>query len=204
MVGRQDRGGAVDDMTVWRDRGTYQVIARRTNKSEVIDALKAAMPGATMSYTEMTQLAYAAVEMWDMAIPKHWHHPSGFGTLGYATPAAIGGAIARPNKPTMAMIGDYGFHYTMAELGVAVEFGLSIPIILWDNAKLGEIDDSMIAAQIAPRAVLAHNPDFCKLAQACGARSSAPENLNDLKKAVRSAFNADGPTLIHISTKILT
>lgn len=194
----------VENITMWRARWRSEVISERPNIAPVIEALKAAVPEDTMIYSDMTQLAYAAVEMWDMAIPKHWHHPSGFGTLGYATPAAIGGAIARPNKPTMAMIGDYGFHYTMAELGVAVEFGLSIPIILWDNAKLGEIEDSMIAAQIAPNAVIAHNPDFCKLAQAFGARSSAPENLNDLKKAVRSAFNADGPTLIHISTKILT
>ena len=103
----------------------------------------------------------------------------------------------------MAIIGDYGFHYTMAELGVAVELGLSIPIVLWDNAKLGEIEDSMTAAQIAPNAVIAHNPDFCKLAEAFGANTSAPENLIELDKAVQSAFNADGPTLIYVTPKIL-
>jgi acetolactate synthase-1/2/3 large subunit/5-guanidino-2-oxopentanoate decarboxylase len=103
----------------------------------------------------------------------------------------------------MAIIGDYGFHYTMAELGVAVELGLSIPIVLWDNAKLGEIEDSMTVAQIAPNAVIAHNPDFCKLAEAFGAHTSAPENLIELHKAVQSAFNADGPTLIYVTPKIL-
>ena len=134
--------------------------------------------------------------------PGHWHHPYGFGTLGYATPAAIGGAIARPGLPTMAIIGDYGFHYTMQELGVAVELGLSLPIFLWDNGKLGEIEDSMVRAQIAPNAVVAHNPDFCKLAEAFGARSAAPADLGALQSAVREAFEADGPTLIYVTSRI--
>lgn len=131
--------------------------------------------------------------------PGHWHHPYGFGTLGYATPAAIGGAIGRRGQPTMAIIGDYGFHYTMQELGVAVELDLSLPIILWDNGKLGEIEASMTRAQIAPNAVIARNPDFCKLAEAFGARSAAPTTLSQMQEAVRAAFDAPGPTLIYIT-----
>ena len=150
----------------------------------------------------MTQYAYVAKEVWDMDRPRRWHHPYGFGTLGYATPAAIGGAVARPGKPTLAIIGDYGFHYTMQELGVAVELGLPIPIILWDNGKLKEIEDSMTRAQIAPNAVIARNPDFCKLAEAFGARATAPQSLSEMQNAVRTAFDADGPTLIYVTPRI--
>ena len=88
---------------------------------------------------------------------------------------------------------------TMQELGVAVELGLPIAIILWDNGKLKEIEDSMVRAQIAPNAVIARNPDFCKLAEAFGAYSAAPETLEDLQSAVRQAFDADGPTLIYVT-----
>ena len=180
-----------------------EVIAERPNIVPVVDAIRSAVPVDTMIYSDMTQLAYAAVEVWDMEIAGHWHHPSGFGTLGYATPAAIGGAIGRPDKPTMAIIGDYGFHYTCQELGVAVELGLSLPIILWDNGKLGEIEDSMIAAQIAPNAVIAHNPDYCKLAEAFGAKSTAPKSLEQMHAAIQLAFKADGPTLIYVTPDIL-
>jgi 5-guanidino-2-oxopentanoate decarboxylase len=180
-----------------------EVIAERPNIVPVVDVIRSAVPVDTMIYSDMTQLAYAAVEVWDMEIAGHWHHPSGFGTLGYATPAAIGGAIGRPDKPTMAIIGDYGFHYTCQELGVAVELGLSLPIILWDNGKLGEIEDSMIAAQIAPNAVIAHNPDYCKLAEAFGAKSTAPKSLEQMHAAIQLAFKADGPTLIYVTPDIL-
>ncbi len=152
-----------------------------------------------MIYSDMTQFAYVAKEVWPMTRPKHWHHPYGFGTLGYALPAGIGGAVARRGKPTMVIIGDYGFHYTMQELGVAVELGLSLPIILWDNGKLKEIEDSMVRAQIAPNAVIARNPDFCKLAEAFGARATHPATLKALQADVRAAFDADGPTLIYVT-----
>ena len=190
------------DVAATRARWRVQLESERPGIVPVCDALRACLPQDTMIYSDMTQFAYAAKEVWDMDRPGHWHHPTGFGTLGYATPAAIGGAVARQGKPTMAIIGDYGFHYTMAELGVAVELKLPIPIILWDNTKLGEIEDSMVRAQIAPNAVVAHNPDFCKLAEAFGANAAAPTTLSEMQEAVRAAFDANGPTLIYLTPDI--
>jgi len=100
------------------------------------------------------------------------------------------------------MLGDYGFHYTMQELGVAVELGLSLPIILWDNGKLKEIEDGMLSAQIAPNAVVARNPDFCKLAEAFGAAAVRPETLTDLQSVLVQALKTKGPTLIHVTPEI--
>ncbi len=182
-----------------RARWRAEVDAGRPGIVPVMDALRAALPADTMIYSDMTQFAYVAKEIWDMAYPYHWHHPTGFGTLGYALPAGIGGAVARRGKPTAVIAGDYGFHYTMQELGVAVELGLSLPIILWDNGKLKEIEDSMVRGQIAPNAVIAHNPDFCKLAEAFGALSAAPESLQDMQAAVRAALEAPVPTLIRVT-----
>jgi len=135
--------------------------------------------------------------------PGHGHAPTGFGTLGYALPAAIGGAVARQGEPTLCIIGDYGFHYTMAELGVAVELGLPLPIFLWDNGKLGEIEDSMVRAQIAPNAVVQRNPDFVALARAFGASAAAPQDLAQMQQVVRAAFDAEGPTLIRVTPDVL-
>ncbi|MBR9842703.1 MAG: acetolactate synthase isozyme1 large subunit [Rhodobacteraceae bacterium] len=179
-----------------------EVDAERPGIVPVAEALRDALPDDAMIYSDMTQFAYAAKEVWDMARPGHWHHPCGFGTLGYALPAAIGGAVARKSAPTVAIAGDYGFQYTIQELGTAVELGLALPIILWDNGKLKEIEDAMVASQIAPNAVVAQNPDFCRLAEAYGALSAEPESLEDLQAAVQAAFKADRPTLIHVSAQI--
>ncbi|MEM1074557.1 MAG: thiamine pyrophosphate-binding protein [Pseudomonadota bacterium] len=190
------------DVAATRARWRAEVDTERPGILPVCDALKAVLPPETMIYSDMTQFAYAAKEVWEMNRPGHWHHPFGFGTLGYATPAAIGGALARQDKPVMAIIGDYGFHYTMQELGVAVELGLSLPILLWDNGKLKEIEESMVRAQIAPNAVVARNPDFCELAEAFGARSAVPKTLSDMQQAVSRAFESEGPTLVYVSSDI--
>jgi acetolactate synthase-1/2/3 large subunit/5-guanidino-2-oxopentanoate decarboxylase len=195
---------SADEVAAARARWRAEVDALYPGIVPVCDALRACLPDGTMIYSDMTQFAYAAKEVWPMDRPGHWHHPFGFGTLGYALPAAIGGAVARRAErlPTLAIAGDYGFQYTVQELGVAVELGLPLPIILWDNAKLGAIEDSMIRAQIAPNAVIARNPDFCRLAQAWGAASAAPKTLEQMQDAVRAAFDADGPTLIRVGADI--
>ncbi len=182
-----------------RARWKAECDSERPGIVPVCDALRAALPVETMYYSDMTQFAYVALEVWDMPAPGLWHHPSGFGTLGYGLPAAIGGAVARRGKPTVCIAGDYGFQFTVQELGAAVELGLALPILLWDNAKLKEIEDSMVRSQIAPNSVVAHNPDFCALARAYGAHAVQPASLEELTAATLDAFTADRPTLIYMT-----
>ena len=179
-----------------------QIALERPSILPVADALREALPPETMIYSDMTQFAYAAKEIWTMDRPGHWHHPYGFGTLGYALPAAIGGKIGVGDQPVIAIAGDYGFQYTLQELMVAVELDLTLPIIIWDNGKLGEIEDSMVRAQIAPNAVIQKNPDFVKLGQAYGAATAAPKSLAELHDAVTKALATKGPTLIHVTADI--
>ena len=196
--------------TVWRAQEIQtqrrawqrQVDLERPGILPICRALQAALPQDAMIFSDMTQFAYLAKEIWPMSKPGHWHHPTGFGTLGYALPAAIGGAIGRPGLPRAAIIGDYGFQYSLPELGVAAELGLSLPIILWDNTKLQEIEDSMISAQIAPQAVQALNPNFSTLAEAYGCAASKPSLLADLPGIIEAAFCAGRPTLIHLTPDI--
>jgi 5-guanidino-2-oxopentanoate decarboxylase len=164
--------------------------------------MQAVLPDDTMFYSDMTQFAYVAKETYQMPRPDHWHHPFGFGTLGYALPAAIGGKIARPDAPTIAIAGDYGFQYTIQELGTAAELGLTLPIILWDNEKLKEIEDSIVKSQIAPNAVIAQNPDFAHLSAAYGIAYTKPASTVDFQAALNAALNADGPTIIHLTPEI--
>ncbi|MEL6641179.1 MAG: 5-guanidino-2-oxopentanoate decarboxylase [Pseudomonadota bacterium] len=188
-----------DTRAKWR----AEIELERPGILQVADALRAAMPADTMIYSDMTQFAYATIEDWPMQQPARWHHPNGFGTLGYALPAAVGGAVARQGAPTVAIAGDYGFQYTLQELMVAVELELTLPIILWDNTKLGEIAESMVAAQIAPNAVTLKNPDFSAFARSFGAAAAAPKTLDEIAPVLDAAFSYKGPTLIHMTPAIL-
>jgi 5-guanidino-2-oxopentanoate decarboxylase len=97
------------------------------------------------------------------------------------------------------LLGDYGFQYTINELGTAVEHQLPIPILLWNNTALGQIRDDMINKGIQPNAVTLRNPDFQGLARAYGAHAEKPANLQELAKAITMSLRANGPTLIEMS-----
>lgn len=168
----------------------------------IADALRACLPADTMVFSDMTQFAYVSKVIWDMPAPGLWHHPYGFGTLGYALPAAIGGKVGVGERPVIAIAGDYGFQYTMQELGTAAELGLGLPILLWDNQMLKEIEASMARAQIAPVAVKAMNPDFGTLAAAYGIGYVKPGSLAELQNAAVAALATDGPTLIHMTPEL--
>ena len=200
----QTSGWVAKDLAQTRARWRAEIDAERPGIVPVLDALRAAVPAGTAIFSDMTQIAYVGKEVWDMDAPNLWHHPTGFGTLGYATPAGIGGAVARgAAQRTMVLIGDYGFHYTLPELGVAIELGLPLPIVLWDNGKLKEIEESMVRSQIAPNAVVAQNPDFPALAKAFGAHAAVPQTLDDIQPAVAAAFAADRPTLIYLTPDVV-
>lgn len=198
-----ETGWKAGDVSDARARWSADTDVARPGIVPICNALAEIVPQNALIYSDMTQIAYVAKEVMTVANPGQWHHPFGFGTLGYALPAAIGGKIGAGQRPTICIAGDYGFHYTMQELGVAVELGLSLPIILWDNGKLKEIEDSMTRAQIAPNSVIARNPDFVKLAEAFGAAAKRPSTLADLQADLVAALETAGPTLIHVTPGIV-
>ncbi|WP_119301833.1 5-guanidino-2-oxopentanoate decarboxylase [Dongia deserti] len=164
----------------------------------VLDAVRAALPADGQVFTDMTQIAYTANFYFPCEVPRRWFHPLGFGTLGYAMPAAIGGKIACPDRPTIAIVGDGGFLFTMQELGTAVELGLPLPVLVWNNDAFGQIAQGMNARDIPELGVRQRNPDYLALARAFGADAVRPGSLQALKDAVVAAFSARGPTLIEV------
>ncbi|WP_448955991.1 5-guanidino-2-oxopentanoate decarboxylase [Labrys neptuniae] len=162
----------------------------------VLESLRNAVPDNGVVYTDMTQLAYTGYAFYRIAQPRTWHFPAGFGTLGYALPAAIGGKIASPDTPVAVIVGDGGFQFTLQELGTAVENKLPLAILLWDNNSLAQIRDGMIARNIPTIGVNQHNPDFVRLAEAYGCRTAEPKSFQELETAIKAAFLVDGPTVI--------
>jgi 5-guanidino-2-oxopentanoate decarboxylase len=172
--------------------------AKARGWQNALRAIRAGLPDDAAVFTDMTQIAYFGNYAFPVDAPRRWFHPSGYGTLGYALPAAIGAKIARPARPIAALAGDFGLQFTLGELMTAVEAGLSLPVIVWNNSALGQIRDDMIGAGIPPTDVVARNPDFIALARACGAGAVRASGSARLTEAVRDALEAAGPTLIEV------
>jgi len=168
----------------------------------VLEAIREGLPEETIVASDMTQIAYAANEIFPMDRPGQWLHPAGFGTLGYALPAAVGARAGRAEAPVAALIGDYGFQYTMAELGTAAELAQPLVVLLWNNDALGQIRDDMVRKGIQPNAVTAKNPDFQMLFRAYGCHAEKPRSVGDIAPAIGRALDADRPTLIEMTPRM--
>jgi 5-guanidino-2-oxopentanoate decarboxylase len=164
----------------------------------VLEALRRAVPANGMVFTDMTQIAYTGYCFYPAMDPKTWFFPVGYGTLGFALPAAIGGQLAAPQRPTVAMMGDGGFLFTMQELATAVEQKLPIAIVLWNNDSLAQIRDGMKARGIPTIGVNQLNPDYIAVARAFGCRTEQPDSLAAFEHSLKGAFSADRPTLIEM------
>jgi 5-guanidino-2-oxopentanoate decarboxylase len=161
-------------------------------------AIKAALPWDGVVFSDMTQIAYFGNYAYPVESPGQWFHPSGYGTLGFALPAALGAKIGSPARAVIALAGDFGLQFTLAELMTAVETALSLPIVVWNNAALGQIRDDMVAAGIPQLGVVGRNPDFVALALACGAKGCRVHDAAALTTAIRAALSHAGPTLIEV------
>ena len=165
---------------------------------KMLDLLRETLPPETIVMGDVCQLVYTGAFIFDVAAPRLWNYPGGYCTLGSGLPDAIGARLARPDTPVVTLAGDGGFMFTAQELVTGAELGLAIPIILWNNEGLKQIQDDMIARDIGLVGVTGINPDFMTLAQACHCHAVRAETAEQLRSAIADAFSADRPTLIEV------
>ncbi len=163
-----------------------------------VRALREALPADAVVFSDMTQIAYLGNYAFAAERPGVWFHPCGYGTLGYALPAAIGARVAQPQRPVVALAGDFGVQFTSQELMTAVELDLTLPVVVWNNGALGQIRDDMRAAGITPIGVVGRNPDFVALAEACDATGARVHGAAELTQALGAALARPGPTLLEV------
>ena len=147
----------------------------------------------------MTQVAYAARVNFPVYKPRTCITSGYQGTLGFAFPTGLGVKVARPDAPVVAVCGDGGFMYCAGELAAAVQHGIPLVAIVFNNDAYGNVrkmqirdyDERVIASDLV-------NPDFVKLGEAFGANAFRAETESQLREAMRYGFKSDLPTLIDV------
>ncbi|MGW7528219.1 thiamine pyrophosphate-dependent enzyme [Streptomyces sp. NPDC054783] len=129
-------------------------------------------------------------------------HLTGFGTLGYALPAALGSEVAEPHRQVLALNGDGGLQFTVQEPATAAQLRLPLPIVVFDNSGYGGIRGEMRARGDAPAAVDLAPVDLPALARAYGGHGTRACDPAALARAVTEALDRPGPTLITVPEEI--
>lgn len=164
-----------------------------------VDALRRAIPRDGILVTDMTQMSYVGCYLYPVYEPRTYMFPSGYGTLGFSMPAAIGAKIARPDSVVVPIAGDGGYQFTMGELGTAVQERLAIPIVIFNDSTYSAVKEEQLNARGGRYiAVDLVNPDYVDLAKAYripGVRAHSPE---EMETEIAAALQRDLPTLIDV------
>ncbi|MFD0271233.1 thiamine pyrophosphate-binding protein [Streptomyces sp. NPDC127106] len=167
-----------------------------TLEQGLLTSIRSALPPRSPSFWDMTILAYWAWSAFDPKHPNTMHSAQGAGGLGYAFPAALGACLAEPGTPVLAVSGDGGAMYSIAELATARQHDLDVTWLIVDDGGYGILREYMTDA-FAGRTTGTEltRPDFTALAASFGipATLTSPDDLRaDLAKALATP----GPSVV--------
>ncbi|WP_329228075.1 thiamine pyrophosphate-binding protein [Streptomyces canus] len=166
-----------------------------TLEQDLLASVRRALPADSPSFWDMTILAYWAWSAFDAKGPNHMHSAQGAGGLGYGFPAALGAAAADPTRPVLAVSGDGGALYSIAELATARQYDLNVTWLIVDDGGYGILREYMTDAFGQATATELSRPDYVALAESFGVPGvrTTPGNLaDDLAKAL----GAPGPSVV--------
>jgi thiamine pyrophosphate-dependent acetolactate synthase large subunit-like protein len=129
---------------------------------------------------------------------RSWLFANGFQAVGLGLGNAIGAAIARPDRPTVAAIGDGGAFMALAELETAARLKLTLLVVIYDDAAYG--------AEVHHFAPMGHDvslvrfpdADLAGIARAAGAKAATVRNVDDLEVVTEWLINPHGPLVLDV------
>lgn len=164
---------------------------------QLFDTILGALPDARF-VGDSTQTVYSGNHLVELNGARRWFNSStGYGTLGYGLPAAIGAKLAEPSRPVISLMGDGGLQFSIAELASAVEAKVGIIVLLWNNAGYGEIKRYMERRDITPIGVDIYTPDLLAIARGFGCAAESARDYAHLTQLLSQA-PSDRPMVIEV------
>lgn len=174
--------------TRWRAEGA---VAERS----LLRCIEEVLPPDAITCWDMTIMSYWATMDFRAASPRSFLYPQGSGTLGYGFPAAIGAKAACPGRTVLAVAGDGGIMYGLAEIAPAIQHQLDVTLLVIDDGGYGILRSYQREAYGVTFATDLYRPDFT---QALGGLGMAVEraDLETLPDALRRALAISGPSAV--------
>lgn len=167
-----------------------------------LDVIRAVLPRDGILVPELSQVGFASYYGFPVYEPRTYISEGFQGTLGFGFPAALGVKVAHPGRAVVSVTGDGGFLFAVQELATAVQEGIALTTIVFNNRAYGNVlrDQRTQFGNRVIGAVL-HNPDFLDLARAFGVEGHRVDSPEALRPVLTKALQANGPVLIEVSVE---
>ncbi len=166
----------------------------------IIDALGEQLSGDAIITTDVGQHQMWVAQAYPFRRPRTWLTSGGLGTMGFGLPAAIGAALAAPDRRVVCVSGDGSILMNIQELATLAELELNVAVVVLNNAHLGLVrqQQELFYGQRYAASRFASMPDFAGVARAFGVRGVTIDPNRDPLSELAAALALPGPCLIDI------
>ena len=198
-----DAVGAADTAPKLQDAGRPALPKGKLNAAKACQAIGALLPPNAIISDE-AQTSGIKLPTFTSGAPRHSVLTLTGGAIGQGLPAAVGAAVAAPDRPVLALVGDGSAMYTIQALWTIAREGLDVTTIIFNNRSYGilNIELQRVGADtIGPEAKAQldlSEPaiDFVSMAQGMGVPARRVARAEDFNTALKNAFASRGPFLI--------
>lgn len=167
---------------------------------EVISKVSGLFNDNAILVTDVGQNQLFSVRYFRFSSPRSIVTSGGLGTMGFGLPASIGAKIGAPDRDVVLFVGDGGLQMTIEELGMIMEYGINVKIVLLNNYFLGNVrqwQELFFKGRFSATPLL--NPDFKMLAAAYGIKGEDVADRSHLDGALKRMAEHDGAYLLNVN-----
>jgi acetolactate synthase-1/2/3 large subunit len=187
----------------WRER--YPLTYKDSEDSEIkpqymVQALYEATGGEAIITSDVGQHQMWTAQYYNFPQPRRWINSGGLGTMGFGLPAAMGAAVACPDRLVCCIAGDGSVQMNAQELATCAQEGIPIKVFIMNNGYLGMVRQwqELFWDRRYSQVETGAYPDFVKLAEAYGATGMRLTDKRSLVEDMRRAIETDGPVVVDV------
>lgn len=170
--------------------------SKRLKAYEVIHAVNTTSPNAFI-VSDVGQNQMWAAMHFRFRKPGRYLASGGLGSMGYGLPAALGAQVANPRETVWCLTGDGGIQMNLQELTTLAQEKIPLKIAVFNNGYLGMVrqwQELFYKKNYSHTPLL--NPDFVKVAQACGIKAFRVAKPSEALAVTKKAAKTPGPVLV--------
>jgi acetolactate synthase I/II/III large subunit len=166
---------------------------------EAVRTLRASAPAGSVATVDAGAHMLVAMPLWSTENPGEVLVSSGLATMGFALPAAIAAALARPGVRVFCLVGDGGLGMVLGELETVARLRLPVTIAVFNDSALSLIKIKQRPAGHGGPGAVSYGPtDFAAIAAAVGIPSARVTRQEQLAGQARASVEVDGPVLLDV------
>ncbi len=167
----------------------------------LVHAVASALDDEAIITTDVGQHQMWVAQAYPFRRPRQWLTSGGLGTMGFGVPAAIGAALAAPERTVVCFSGDGSLMMNVQELATLAEEGLNVKIVLMNNNSLGLVyqQQNLFYGKRVFASKYRGAPDFIKIAEGFGIAAVDLDGAANPRALLGQALGTPGPCLIHAS-----